>query len=306
MKAKITNYLSVFSIYMLANLAHSQEICLVTADFVNGEKYIVFWEQPVDISNIDSVVVYRKQGVELVFSRIGAVKVGPTLPTKFTDVNANTIDTTKYAIAFKDNLNVEGPMSSWHQPVVYDYSGQGNGIWVWSPYTKENQVDESYITEYRCMIDQSGGGTAFSLLGTIANNTTTWTDVNWASNVNAIYVMETELPTCTYIEKANINTSRSNIKQQFTNAEAGISESKLKSVNFEFLSNPVGNELNISFEDELKNATIWVSTSNGKQILSSKLSGKNYIMNVSSLSQGLYFVNVKVNGVVTTKRFIKN
>lgn len=304
MKFKFLSFLFFGFVFCTSNV-RAQEICMVTAEYSIGEDYIVIWEQPADISTLDSVIIYRKQGGELVFSRVGAVAVGLTIPTKFTDVNANTIDTTKYSIAFKNNLNVEGPMSPWHQPVVYDYSSTGGGEWLWTAYKKENQLDESYITEYRCMMDQTGSGN-FVSMGSISNTQLSWTDANWVANETYTFVMETELPSCSYIEKANINTSRSNIKQQFTNAEAGISESYLKGVSFDILSNPVSDNLTVLFNDELKNATIWVSAMNGKQFGKSKLTGNEFKLSVSELSQGVYFFNVEVNGVISTKRFIKN
>lgn len=303
MKNKITFCLSLLAFSFLSNSASSQEICMVSADFVDGETYIVFWEQPADISNLDSVIIYRKQGQESIFTRIGGVKIGATLPTKFTDMNANTMDTTKYSIAFKTTVGVELPMSPWHQAVVYDYTGQGNGIWVWTPYKKENQVDESYIVEYRCMLQMPGN--SFVSIGSMSNTTTTWTDANWTSHTTGLYVMETELPNCSFIEKANINTSRSNIKQQITNAEAGINESTLKGTSFSILSNPVANELIVVFENEMHNATVWISTVNGAQLSKAKLNGNTYQLSVSDLSQGVYFFNVEVNGVVSTKRFVK-
>lgn len=276
---------------------------MVSADFVDAENYIVFWEQPADISNLDSVIVYRKQGLESVFTRIGAVAVGPTIPTKYTDLNANTMDTTKYSIAFKNNLNIEGPMSPWHQAVVYDYSSQGQGIWIWTPYKKENQLNVDYITEYRCMLQMPGD--SFTNIGSMSNTTTSWTDANWTSHTDGMYVIETELPTCSYIEKANINTSRSNIKQQFTNAEAGISEPSLLGVAYHILSNPVQDELIVKFETDLKNAVIWISSSNGSQFQKSQVNGNEFKTDISNFSQGFYFLNVEVNGVITSKRFIK-
>lgn len=303
MQFKLLSFLFL-SLVFCSSKVNAQEICMVTAEYSLGEDYIVIWEQPADISTLDSVIIYRKQGQESVFSRVGAVAVGLTIPTKFTDVNATTTDTTKYSIAFKNNLNVEGPKSLWHQPVVYDYSGQGNGLWVWTAYKKENQLDESYITEYRCMMDQTGTG-SFSSMGSISNTQNSWVDANWLNNETYTFVMETELPSCSYIEKANINTSRSNIKQQISTAEAGINESYLKGVSFDIVSNPVSDNLTVLFNDELNNATIWVSAMNGKQFGKSQLTGNNYKMSVSELSQGIYFFNVEVNGVISTKRFIK-
>lgn len=304
MKNKITFCLILFTFNLLNNLAFSQEICMVSADTTTGLDYTVYWEQPADISNLDSVIIYRQLGMASGFFRIGAVKVGVSNPTHFKDINANTIAFSRYAIAFKDNSNSEGPLSLWHQPVVFDYSSTGGGEWLWTQYEIENQLNPSYISEYRCLLDINGTGN-FSLLGTAQNNESTWIESNWTSQPTWHYVLETVLPGCTYIEKANINTSRSNIKQQFTNAEAGITETSLTAVLFEILNNPVSDNLTVVFNDDLKNATVWVSGMNGAQYNKSNLTGNEFKMSVSELSQGVYFFNVLVDSVISTKRFIK-
>ncbi len=304
MKNKFTFCLTLLIASLTSYSAQSQTICNATADTVDGVDYIVYWEQPSNITNIDSAIIYKDVMLSGTFVRVGAVKVGATDPTHFRDYNSNTLLITRYAVAFKDLSNVEGPRSLWHQPVVLDYDPAGLGVWNWTPYQIENQVSSAYIVEYRCMIDLLANGN-FTLLGTVSNTQLAWTDANWASHTASYYVMETVLPTCNFIEKANINTSRSNIKQQFTNAEAGISESSLKGVKFDILSNPVSDNLEIIFNEELNNATIWISATNGTQLENAKVTGTEYKSSISHLSQGIYFVNVEVNGVVTTKRFIK-
>lgn len=304
MKNKITFCLTLFTFTFLYNLAFSQEVCMVSADATTGQDYIVYWEQPADISNLDSVIIYRQLSLASGFFRIGALEVGVSSPTYFTDVNANTIAFSRYAIAFKDDNNVEGPLSLWHQPIVLDWNSNGTGELFWTKYQKENQVDESYIASYEYFIDETGTG-SFITFGVVMNYETLMYDGNYGAHPNAQYYVQASLPVCNFQTKANINTSRSNIKQQYTNAEASINESNLNGVGFTILNNPATDNLTVEFKDNLKDATIWVSAMNGTQYNKSNLTGNEFKMSVSELSQGVYFFNVEVNGIISTKRFIK-
>ena len=119
MKLTLSNFFSIITVFFLGTIVtQAQEICIVTADFTNGTNYIVYWEQPDDITGLDSVIVYRKQSTDNIFSRIGAVNVGAGEQTFFEDAAANTIDVTKYAIAYKTDGGVIGALSPWHQPMV--------------------------------------------------------------------------------------------------------------------------------------------------------------------------------------------
>ena len=77
---------------------NSQQICMVTADYQDGEDYIVMWEE-IGNPSIDSIFIYRKAGTETVFSKVGATKYTDVAPTFFVDSDVNTMDTTKYAIS---------------------------------------------------------------------------------------------------------------------------------------------------------------------------------------------------------------
>ncbi len=294
-----------FSLALSSFKVNAQEICMVSADEVTGLDYVIYWAQPANISNIDSVIIYKQSTPITGFFRIGAMKVGAATSTHYTDVNANTMAFSRYKIAFKDYSNIQGPQSLWHQPAVLDYPGLNGGDFMWTAYEIENQTSVNYISEYRILIDYSGTG-AYTLLGTILNDETAFADPSWFSNSAAYYILEVGLPTCNYIEKANINTSRSNIKQQFSNAEAGITKPSLKGAVFEILSNPIVDELTIEFESELIDAKTWIISTNGEVVNTSPFSGNKLQISVAHLSKGMYFFNVEVNGVVSTKRFVKS
>lgn len=297
--------LTLALLFLVNHPLKAQEICLVSADPETGTNYIIYWEQFDDISNIDSVYIYRRQGVESIFSKVGAVNVSLDDPTFFLDQSANTIDTTKYAIATLDNLGNVSQFSPWHQAVVYDYSPNGNGFWMWTPYKKEDQIDESYIGGYACLLDMDGTGT-YTTIGQVPNDQLYWTDVNFLSHADGYFVIEAELPACQIVERAEINTSRSNIKQQITNAEAGINENYLQGVTFEVSPNPTVDQLTVQVSESISNAKMCITNAKGEILLNETLSGNQIVLNTNEWAPGVYFVNIYNKGVVSTKKFIKN
>lgn len=281
----------------------AQNICLVTADFELGHDYIVIWEQFADLTNLDSVFIYRKQGIESSFTKVGAVDIGPMEQTYFRDETITTMDTTKYAIAILDSSGNVGALSPWHQSVVLDY--QGNGELWWTPYKKQDQVDDSYIIGYEFQTDESGFGN-FVTNAQMANDEFYWLDEMYQFQPQAQYVVLTHLPDCQFITKANINTSRSNIKQQYSNASASIAESKLMGLSYTLAPNPATDVLNVVFEEAVAEATGWISGINGEGCPAQMISGTDCSFDISHLAQGVYFVHVLNKGVISTVKWIKH
>ena len=285
----------------LSEAANAQNICLVTASS-GGQDYIIYWEPFADYTGLDSMLIFRKQPNDLSFEQVGSVKLGPTESTYFTDENVSTILPTKYAIAIRDDLGDIGVMSPWHQGIVMDYLG--NGAFNWTAYQKEDQVDESYITGYECMMDPSGTG-GYTSMGGMPNTQLSWNDANFQSHTNGSYYIIAELPACEYQEKANINTSRSNIKQQISNGQSGVEEHTIEGISFEVVPNPVTDQLVVQFNTQ-QEVQLWVSDASGAIVQSDRASGMEWVADVHELPAGVYFVNVKHEGVVSTKRFVKH
>ena len=286
----------------------AQSICMVSADYQVGDKYMVIWEVISDITNIDSVIIYRKQGAENFFSRVGAVDVTANSSTIFIDQDANTMILTKYAISYLYNNGTESALSLWHQASVLDYEpGSIPGELLWTKYQKENQTDESYIYSYECFWDQTGLG-VFGSSATFMNYDTQWIDVNHTANPSSKYVLEVSLPTCNVITKSNINTSRSNIKNQQSNATVlGGGSSGIQSIqgtSYSISPNPVSDIVTITTEKAIT-GSVWISNLKGQIFNSSIIEGTSVKFDVNSLPSGVYFVNVENEGVVSSKKIVK-
>lgn len=280
----------------------AQEVCLVSADYLDGEKYMVVWEKPLDLTGLDSVFIYRKKGNESVFTKVGAQDINAL--SYFKDLTSNTMDTTKYAITFLDDLGNESALSPWHQGVVLDYFTSGSGGEVfWTKYKKQNQTDESYIYGYECMMDQSNLG-AYTSMGYFMNYQTNWFDQAAAFNPLTTYYIETHLPSC-YMSKANINTSRSNIKKQNSNAETGINEIGISS-GISISPNPASQVLNITFDEKLLGGLYSINDASGKVLFNGSVTSKTLTIDLGEIQNGTYFINLDKNGTVITKIFMKN
>ena len=178
-----------------------------------------------------------------------------------------------------------------------------NGNFEWTRYKKEDQINESYIFSYEFRVDDSGLG-IFSSMGVFMNYQLFWYDGNYLERPDAKYDILTVLPECNFLSRANINTSRSNIKQQISNAAAGV-DKIIKGVNYSIFPNPSFSDLTIQLEEKM-NAIVWISTVNGKTLLETKMTNSDSVtLNVSELAPGAYFAHVEQNGVVSTMKFVK-
>lgn len=296
---KLTTIISVLFI-TLSSIQNSfaQEVCMVTADFQTGENYMVVWEKPAILTGLDSVFIYRIQGLGTVYTKIGAVDINA--PSFFTDYNSNTILYAKYAISYLNSSGIETPKSLWHQGVVLDYLNGGD--LVWTKYKKENQVDESYIYGYECLSDQTGFG-AYSSMGFFSNTQTAWFDQTASSNTGFQYYIETSLPNCN-ITKANINTSRSNIKQQNPNSVTGINENSIPIISIS--PNPTEQFIHAELEETLIGGIYSINDVSGKIYFKGEITSKEITLDLKDLVKGTYFMNFDKNGTVITKVFIKN
>lgn len=291
----------LFLAFLSVKTVNAQSICMVTADYQLAENYIVIWEPFTDISNIDSVFIYRKEGTEPSFTKIGAVDVTSDSETIYIDETANTRDTTKYAISILNNLGVESGLSPWHQSVVLDYTENGN--FEWTRYKKEDQENESYIFSYEFRVDDTGLG-QFTSMGIFMNYQLFWFDGSYLLRPDAQYDVLTVLPECNFQTRANINTSRSNIKQQISNAAAGLDDN-IKGVSYSIFPNPSFSNLTIQLEEKLA-AKVWISTTKGEISNETAISNSDFVtLDVSNLAAGIYFANVEQNGVVSSMKFVK-
>lgn len=295
--------MNVFSIALsLIGVAYSstaQEICMVSADYINSENYIVFWEASTVAPEADSVIIYRKTTSDVDFVRVGSVKTGAA--TYFVDENVDTKFATKYVIAFKDATGGLSAFSLWHQPFVFDYAGNGNFSNI--PYLRQ---DQQIPILYNIMVDETGLG-FFTQAGELSTtDVTDWFDDMYIDRPEAYYMVEVIHETCSIDTKADINTSRSNIKQQVATAALEISEIQKEIIEFDIFPNPVeNNELSFKLKQNMQNADYWITDATGRIILKDRIQSPTTTLNISNFSKGFYTITIHSNGSVTTKNWVK-
>lgn len=284
-----------------------QEVCLVTADLDDAKNYIVVWEKPPVITGIDSVLIYRKRGNENIFTRIGSRSMQDDF-SFFEDENTSTMVTSWYRISYLSSTGIESAPSPWHSPVILNYLG---GLLVWTLYEKEGQVDETWVSGYECLRDETGLG-IFATMGfwaTASGSTQTqWFDSEASTNQGFKYQMLIELPACD-ITKSNINTSRSNIKGMISNedeeAQAGIGNADLN-IRFALSPNPAQEIIRIEVDEKLVGSDFMITNSTGVIMNRGQLLLNEQQLNIDQFESGVYFFTIRFEGKNFSRTFIKN
>ena len=291
---------SLFASFFLIFSSQAQEICIVSADYLDGEHYVVAWSKPFDPSLYDSVFVYRKKGLESVFSKVGAQPMSEL--SLFKDLTSSTIDSTKYKISFLEISGNETALSPWHQASILDYNA---GTLWWTKYKKEDQIDQSYIYAYECIRDQTGIG-AYTTMGTWDPlGATSWFDQEALGTTNSTYFIEITFTSSCYLSKANINTSRSNIKKQFPNSEASTIDLNSE-FQFQLSPNPIQSQLNMQFNDKLFGSSYKIIDSQGKVVLNGNVTSPKMTLEMNEFPSGTYYISVETSEKVLSKMFVKN
>ncbi|HBN05744.1 MAG TPA: hypothetical protein DD434_08145 [Bacteroidales bacterium] len=92
---------------------------------------------------------------------------------------------------------------------------------------------------------------------------------------------------------------------QYEQVTIGLNDVKGNDINISVFPNPTKDKINIECSTPLSNAFVKVYNSLGKEVMSKKLNGSE--VNLSSLSQGLYLVNIISNGkIVKQEKIVKN
>lgn len=290
---------------LIAPKLNAQQICMVGADFDEGTNYLVAWYDPWD-PLYDSVFVYKKTQGQALFYKIGAKSVNEL--NFYVDSNANTMEETYYKISYLDTNGVETPLSMYHKPVVLDYMGPSPGGTVtWTQYEIEDEVDQTYIWSYKLFKDNLGLG-EFAYVASWPGGqtgTNSWYDYDTSAVFSPFfkYYMETSFAYCS-ITKANINTSRSNIKQQFSNSEAGVEENKNDVLYL--MPNPMTDVLNVLCNFEFVGEEYTIIAPNGQVAKEGKLENPTLQLNLSDFEQGQYLFVVSKGKKMYAKPFIKH
>ncbi|MEY4109973.1 MAG: hypothetical protein RLZZ46_327, partial [Bacteroidota bacterium] len=195
------------TVFLNGSAVSSPPICVVTVD-TSGNHNIVVWEKPVTTA-IDSFIVYREDGQQGIYNRIGAVHYDSL--SEYLDLTSNSnARAYRYKIAAKDTCGGISLPSAFHKTMHLQVS-PGQGIarnLSWTHYEG--------ITFPTYEISRSAFQNPFTFLQSLPSTNNTFTDLAPPNGANAWYYVEIILPqTCTSARAAR-NRSASNASGNLT------------------------------------------------------------------------------------------
>jgi hypothetical protein len=275
------------------NTYKDQEICIVTVDTASGKNMII-WEKN-DSVGIVSFNIYKQGSTSGVYDSIANVHFDSL--SIFIDNTSNPAQHADlYKISVIDTCDFKSDLSPVHKTIHLSVSGsmaQGFEL-IWDEYWGFN-FGTYYI--YR------GTNNDIVLIDSIAGNLHSWTDVNPPSN-NVYYQVAVFSPNpCnpTVGSKMIYDKSVSNIADN----ETGINEIT-DNGNFDIYPNPSKGTFRLNFYVEKpENIIIQVINDLGQNVYKQehkKFKGNyNKEINISSLKNGIYMLNIKVGENTYTK-----
>jgi hypothetical protein len=271
---------------VVINFAQSEPvpICLVTVNPVNGFNTVI-WE-PITSDVITEYVVLKESNFADQYEVIGTVPYGSD--GIFEDVNSNSaVQASRYKIAITDVCENTSNASNLHKTIHLTTNlGLNNTInLIWSHYEG---------TEFGSYNIYRGPSTNdFTLLGTIASNLNSYTDVNPLSG-QAYYFIEVDGIACD--PSRSIETSKSNIiNYEFI----GVNE--VPTPNFSIYPNPANEHITLQCDPALIGQEYVVYDVVGRVVMKGRIAHTAEFLDIKHWSAGAYVVNVGTKSVSVVK-----
>jgi uncharacterized delta-60 repeat protein len=274
-----------------ASFMQSPNVCIVGMDSLTNENRIV-WEKPIT-TGIDSFYVYKETNVSDVYTKIGARNY-PDLAV-FLDQNSNpAVQAYRYKLTILDTCGTETNLGDFHKTIHLTINAGVGGAWnlIWSHY--EGLTFGSYN------IYRGTDPTNISLLTTIQSNLNSYTDLT--PPVGPVYYqIEIVNPNnCDPAKVINYSVSKSNI---VNNGLVGINSLFVADVNL--YPNPTSNFVTVRFNNNLLGSNYQIVDNTGRIVLSGLLLDENQIIELNTLSAGIYSFRV-IGELSKTMKLVKN
>jgi len=289
-------------------------ICYVTSDTASNHNIIVWSKAGIDTGAVDSVTVYRQVTTSL-YLPIGSASIHGY--TEYTDATSNPeSESYFYEIALKDTCGNSSLSSPNETVLLQSYLGLGNVVDLsWNFYVGAT------VNDYRILRDDSGLGN-WHIIDSVPGTVNAYTDRTPPTSPNLRYMLNfgwslSCTPYLPIIEKkgdggSNLNNHRFtfNKNEAYSNitniAVTGIAP-VLSSADFDVYPNPVSTEINIALHQSI-DGTVTLTNVLGQDVYSTRLSGNNgsiQKIDISNLTQGVYFLKIESNGQILTKKVLK-
>jgi hypothetical protein len=261
-------------------------ICAVTVDsLINTNK--VIWEM-YSRTDIESFNIYRESSQAGLYFLVGNVDADSL--HEFTDPSADpSIRGWRYKISTVNACGEESAQSDLHKTIHLTLNqGLANTVnMLWDSYEGLN-FNEFFIWRYT-------NATGWIKIDSLPSNLFSYTDLtapNPAATPDLFYYVEGgPIVECDPTRGA-INTTRSNIKSPSSISPTGLLESK-KSIEAKVFPNPANSLLNVEFKIAIgTKATISIENMLGQRAYSFETANEKNSLDVSSLSNGVYFLKI--------------
>jgi len=269
-----------------------QPICIVTVDTATTTNLVV-WSRS-ELYGIDHYNIYRENAVAGEFTLIDTVDFNNL--SVFNDVVASPMDKSwRYKMSQVNECGIESPVSIPHKTLhlnTIDIVPNQSVNILWDDY--EGPIGSAEYVVWRHS-DQNGWQ---ALTPSVAVGTTNFVDANTINLTGLDYYIEMVLDApCTAEKAQDFNTTRSNKDKGAFSAGSGTGNSNngLSENNFAYTvyPNPVTDQLNIVITENGIGQQYRVYSAMGQELLSSVISGATVQIDLSSLADGIYYLEIE-------------
>lgn len=290
------------SISVFVSPVPTQELCMVSVD-TSSTYNVITWEKPI-ATDIDSFRIYRE--VLSSFNYIGSVSYDSL--SEYVDntylplADPNTTNF-RYKISVVDTCGNESVLSNHHRTIFLQANvGVGGVVNLnWVPY------EGATVNFYRILRDTLGAG-AFVAIDSVPGSNTVYTDLTPAfSSLNVRYMLESNWAVTCTPTRATVNTSRSNIKH--VGMVTTNIEQEILNANFNVYPNPATDQITVEYPSGFKKYKLQLFDALGQLVIDEEVNSDGiykgvltHKMNVSTLTKGIYIVNIQTENGSSFKR----
>jgi len=284
------------------------DICEVTVDSASIYNNI-YWDKT-NYTNVDSFIVYREI-TSNVYKRIGALKdtaLSLFIDTVRTLYTPNTGDpntgTYRYKLQIRDSLGNYSPLSPYHNTI---YINKSFGIFSWIDHYgiegQSNPLPSNILITYDLYCDDLSNGN-WHIVNSVAGTQKVIGDPNWTpalDNTASWRVLTNWTIGCTPT-RGSIVTSRSNIKkspvvsvQDYSEFDSSVS----------IYPNPTTDVVTIEIlNSNWHNSTVKLYNVIGEIIYQTIISNTHTVIDISSFTKGIYYIEFENNGIREFKKLV--
>lgn len=277
-----------------------QPICVVTVDSVTTTNLVV-WEK-VEIPTIDYYKIYRETAIPNDYLFIDTVHASNI--SLFNDVVASPMmQSWSYRISAVNECGQEGPISSPHKTIHVTTSDLGNGSFMntWNHYAGLTYANYN-LYRYNTV-------EGWTLVNTISSSINSYLDApQYTTGLDYMVEFELNGSCMADFQKAqDFNATRSNRDKGAFAAGSGTGDSNNslteETISLSFYPNPAQEVLNLVLSSNAVGLSLGIYTVDGQQVGNEIITEASFQMNVSQLSEGLYFL--RLEGGSEAFQFIK-